>query len=278
MKKTIFALTVVAILTFEVSAWGQEVEWFTDHKAAEKTARETGKPMLFDFWATWCKPCMAMQKTFWPRQDVVEISKQFVCVKVDFDKDRGLASKYGINAIPNVVFTDPWGRAMAFEEGFGSASVDKIFEKISTLPTDYSSVVQAAKALEENEKDVEALNIMAVFYQDRKFYWISQDYYKKLVKVESNSPTREKAWLNLALNYIRLGKPCDALDKLESFRKEFPNTTFGDVVLYGTVAAQIQKKNVEKAQKALDQLKSRFPTSGYIHTAEKAVAEASVAR
>src|SRR5438094_5631713 len=85
---------VLLILFCGGCLFGQEIAWQHNIKDAQKTARETGKPVLYDFSATWCKPCQAMEKTFWPRPEVVEATKRFICVKVDFDRDKALAEKY----------------------------------------------------------------------------------------------------------------------------------------------------------------------------------------
>ena len=74
----------------------QQVEWNKNFKEASQKARETGKPMLIDFWATWCKPCKMMETSFWPREEVVAASQKFVCVKLDLDSERDLARRYGV--------------------------------------------------------------------------------------------------------------------------------------------------------------------------------------
>src|SRR5262245_39356653 len=103
-------LLLIALFTLTVNA--QQINWLKNYKEASALAKETGKPLLLDFTASWCKPCQMMEQTFWTRPDVIELSARFVCVKVNFDNEMNLRTKYGISAIPNVTFTDPWGMAL----------------------------------------------------------------------------------------------------------------------------------------------------------------------
>jgi len=58
------------------------------------------KVVLIDFWAAWCGPCRMLT----PIMDDVENLFPNQVGKVNVDKERDLAAKYGVRSLPTVIF------------------------------------------------------------------------------------------------------------------------------------------------------------------------------
>jgi thioredoxin 1 len=62
---------------------------------------QSDKPVIVDFWAEWCGPCHAVAPVLDRIAD--ERQSELKVVKVDIDKEQGLAQRYGIASIPTIV-------------------------------------------------------------------------------------------------------------------------------------------------------------------------------
>ncbi|MDE6093272.1 MAG: thioredoxin [Muribaculaceae bacterium] len=75
---------------------------FTFKDANVNEIIESGKPVVIDFWATWCGPCKAMS----PAVDAMaeEYEGRVVIGKYNVDEETDLAMKYRVMAIPTLLF------------------------------------------------------------------------------------------------------------------------------------------------------------------------------
>jgi len=58
------------------------------------------KPVLVDFWATWCGPCRAMAPIL--DEIAAEHGEKLQVVKLDTDANPGITARYGITSIPTM--------------------------------------------------------------------------------------------------------------------------------------------------------------------------------
>lgn len=57
-------------------------------------------PVVVDFWAPWCSPCLMLSPSLEKFEEKYE--GKFILAKVNVDENKEQATKYGVMGIPNV--------------------------------------------------------------------------------------------------------------------------------------------------------------------------------
>jgi thiol:disulfide interchange protein DsbD len=122
-KTTGIALSVVgamaAIFWLQALPAGAKIEWMDDYEAARELARESQRPLLVDFGASWCGACGELDRHTFSDPRVVARAESVVAVRIDLspgeatDEGRAVLSSYSQRGLPLVVLHDATGDEVA---------------------------------------------------------------------------------------------------------------------------------------------------------------------
>lgn len=115
MKLTGLLLVILSIAAAPAAA--EPTHWYT-YEEGILAAGVVDKPIIMDFYADWCPPCIAMEEGTYPDPRVAAEMADFVAIKVDTQKRIDIESKYGITYYPTVVFLDPAGKEIKRHIGY----------------------------------------------------------------------------------------------------------------------------------------------------------------
>lgn len=91
----------------------------------EETVLNSDKPVLVDFWATWCGPCLTIAPL------IEEIASEFegkaVVGKLDVDSNPQTAQKYGVRNIPTMLI---FKNGEVVDKQVGAAPKKALVEKL----------------------------------------------------------------------------------------------------------------------------------------------------
>ena len=116
----------------------QGISWEKYSEARLDIARENGQPVLMDFYADWCIPCLELDRKTFTHKDVIDATKDFVRLKVDlttFDspESEALRKKYNIAGVPTIVFLRSDGQEEMNSRLVGFASPDEFVARVKPL-------------------------------------------------------------------------------------------------------------------------------------------------
>jgi thiol:disulfide interchange protein DsbD len=117
LKKIQWAVGAVCILLGLYFANGMRepgISWESYSEIRLADARADGMPVIMDFYADWCIPCMELDRNTFTNGDVAKEAREFVRLKVDlthFDSPEAeaLRKKYNISGVPTIVFLNSNG-------------------------------------------------------------------------------------------------------------------------------------------------------------------------
>jgi thioredoxin 2 len=92
-----------------------------DGKSFERHITRDDIPVVVDFWASWCGPCLAMAPAY--ERAAAELEPNFRLLKVNADEEQQLMARYSIRSIPTLML---FARGQAVAQHAGAMNTSDI--------------------------------------------------------------------------------------------------------------------------------------------------------
>ncbi|GMV93372.1 MAG: hypothetical protein AMXMBFR82_31500 [Candidatus Hydrogenedentota bacterium] len=118
-SRSIARFFLACVLASGLAAVAEDSDfWFDSYDEGIAAAQAADKPVLLDFTAEWCVWCRKMEEDVFSDPKVQAALEDFVCIRVDTEKDPRVAMAYQIRSLPRFVMLNIFGEVTVDRTGY----------------------------------------------------------------------------------------------------------------------------------------------------------------
>ena len=205
----------------------QKANWLNDLKKGVNLARRNHCPIILDLYAPWCGYCRKLQNQIYPSSQVSLITKKFIRVRIDGEKQPEVMRRYQAQGFPTIVLLDHNGAYMDSITGLPKRSslVRKLTDIHKRFAKKQNRVLQA---LQKNPQSVEANFIAGKYYFGASSYDQARQHFLKCWRLSKKSKlnartksTVKKALYNSAVSSMHLRQYGQAYRHWDTYLRKY---------------------------------------------------------
>jgi thioredoxin-related protein len=242
----------------------EPIHWYLTVDEASAQAIPENRPMMIDFWATWCLPCEVMEQKVYSTAEFRKATQKFLLVRINYDKKTALARKYNVDTLPMIVFADSYGNELFRYQGY--VGVAPLLALVDALPGDVTEFNRLGRILARDKNDFEALDAMGKRLKQAGLFRASSDYYARAAQepeARSNPERLETIFNEVGLNFLAVRDGMLAAEWFDRCLRKFPASP--RKVQWKLNLAQAyafgEKKDKQKARRILETLIQADPAA-----------------
>jgi tetratricopeptide (TPR) repeat protein len=248
---------------------GDTVKWEADVETAFKKAKEKNTMIMMYFYIQNSDMCSEFEEKSINQAEVIKLSEKFVCVKIEKNKEKETAKRFGIGTAPNVLFaTADRKRLGHVRECLGPEPFAKKVKEI------YESIEIEKKTREILRKDPENLEAnlkLAKVYIIREATELAEHCLNKVVDGDARNKKGLLIEAAFRLGYLQAqgGTYKAARDNFKKVRKYdvLDEKGYGDDMLIAEAEMCMNERNSDEALKKLRLFTGKFAKSEFMHRA-----------
>jgi len=129
-------LILGAMMIMNLQKEGIEWQPYTNEKFAE--AIENNQPVMMDFYADWCIPCLELERSTFVDENVIQSTQNFRRFKVDMtnyesEASQNLRDTFNVAGVPTIVFIGPDGEEIKDARVVGYLNAGSFMERVNML-------------------------------------------------------------------------------------------------------------------------------------------------
>jgi thioredoxin-related protein len=165
-KGLLFVSALLGMFCLTAASEASEIRWVKSLDQALQQAKRSNKLVMADFYTDWCTWCKRLDKDTYTNDRVVQLSAQFVSVKVNAEKEgRRAAQRYGVNGFPTILFLTGSGEVAGKITGYRPA--DPFADEMSRIATEHREFPSLVQRVKANPKDGTSAAKLTIIYAGR---------------------------------------------------------------------------------------------------------------
>jgi thioredoxin:protein disulfide reductase len=138
VKMAFGTVSLIIGIIFVMNLQKEGMEWEAYEDAKLDQARNDGIPVVLDFYADWCIPCLELERITFTDDRVIDATGHMVRLKVDlthFDSPESeeIRRRYNVAGVPTIVFLDKSGNEVEAARIMGFVGPDEFLRRVESV-------------------------------------------------------------------------------------------------------------------------------------------------